>query len=162
MISEALSSPLPVPTSSAPRPANENDVPLASSGTEVITASEPAEPAEEPFEDSDATEQEAARPATRRRLDLALSWSRASIAVVSFSLTFVAGGVALLAGLLPLSLTAVDASVDLGVLMLMVPVCALVLTMLVEVARTALSGLPRVQPQRPVPALSNWHGTSRR
>ena len=40
--------------------------------------------------------------------------------------------------------------------MLMVPLCALVLTMLAEVLRAALTGLPRLRPPRAAPALSDW------
>ena len=77
-----------------------------------------------------------------------------TIAAISFSLTFVGVSVALLAGVLPRDLTALDLGVDMGVVLLMVPVCALVLATLLEVVRTAIRGLPRIRPPRPATILS--------
>jgi hypothetical protein len=77
-----------------------------------------------------------------------------TITAISFSLTFVGVSVALLTGVLPRDLAALDLGVDMGVVLLMVPVCALVLATLVEVLRTALRGLPRIRPPRPATILS--------
>lgn len=110
-----------------------------------------------------ASEPPVARRARKRlfRLERSEGWTLASIAAISFSLTFVAGGIALLTGLVPSSVASLQPPVDLGVLMLMVPVSALVLAMLAEVARAAFTGLPRIAPQRLTPALSDWRPRSR-
>ena len=83
-------------------------------------------------------------------------WNLASIVAISFSLTFVGVSVALLMGALPASIASIQPPVDLGVLMLMVPLCALVFTMLAEVLLAAIRGLPRIRAPRPTPALSAW------
>lgn len=83
-------------------------------------------------------------------------WNVATVIAISFSLTFVAVSIALLLGVLPAHIVAIQPPVDLGVLMLMVPLCALVFTMLAEVLRAAIRGLPRIRAPRPTPALSAW------
>lgn len=60
-------------------------------------------------------------------------------AAISFSLTFVAAGLAILFGLVPPVSVPGIASLDLAVLLLLVPLCALMLSILVEVVRLALS-----------------------
>jgi hypothetical protein len=77
-----------------------------------------------------------------------------TVTAISFSLTFVGVSVALLTGVLPPNLAALELGVDMGVVLLMVPVCALILATLVEVLRTMLRGLPRVRPPRPATILS--------
>lgn len=82
--------------------------------------------------------------------------SLASVFAISFSLTFVAAGMLLLAGVLPPALSTLNPPVELGVLLLLVPLCALVLAILFEVLRAAIKGLPRVPVPRAAPALSDW------
>lgn len=92
---------------------------------------------------------------TRRAADG--TWALASATSIAFSLAFFAGGLALLLGLVPMPIANWPASVDLGVLVLMVPLCALCLAIVVEVLRAAItSSLPKVQPPRLVAALSDW------
>jgi hypothetical protein len=79
-----------------------------------------------------------------------------TITAISFSLTFVGMSVALLAGMLPPSFAGLAAPVDLGVLLLVVPLCALVLAMMAEVLRAAIRGLPRTRPVRNATTLSAW------
>jgi hypothetical protein len=83
-------------------------------------------------------------------------WNLATVVAISFSLTFVGVSVALLMGVLPAPIASIQPPVDLGVLMLMVPLCALVFTMLAEVLLAAIRGLPRIRAPRPTPALSAW------
>jgi hypothetical protein len=78
-----------------------------------------------------------------------------TVAAISFSLTFVGLSLALLSGVLPHSIATLELGVDIGVVLLMVPVCALVLATLVEVLRTALRGLPRLRPPRPATILGS-------
>lgn len=77
-------------------------------------------------------------------------------AAISFSLTFVGAGIALLLGIIP-SGTIVGASqVDTGVVVLFVPLCALLLAILVEVVRSTLrDGLSAPKPRQPNP-LAAW------
>lgn len=134
----------------------------ASTVTKAVPQTVPATPEE-------TTAKTAAAPSIARswRIPLVLrrvrkagfrpsAFGMTSIAAISFSLTFVAGSVALLTGVMPPAVAGVNAPVDLGVLLLMVPLCALVLTILAEVFRAAISGLPRVAPPRLTPALSDW------
>ena len=83
-------------------------------------------------------------------------WNLATVVAISFSLTFVGVSIALLMGVLPASVASIQPPVDLGVLMLMVPLCALFFTMLAEVLLAAIRGLPRIRAPRPTPALSAW------
>lgn len=80
----------------------------------------------------------------------------ASITAIAFSLAFFAGGLALVLGLTPLPAVQFAPTIDLGVLVLMVPLCALSLAIVFEVLRAAVTGLPRVQPPRLTAALSDW------
>jgi hypothetical protein len=79
-------------------------------------------------------------------------------AVVSFSLTLLAAGIAVLSGLAPLHAASSGQRVDIGALLLVVPLVALVLAMAIEVARIALRGteLPQAPP-RALPARSPAH-----
>ena len=95
----------------------------------------------------------ASKPSARHSAASAAALS--SVIAIAFSLAFFAGGLALLFGLLPLPAANLP-SVDLAVLVLMVPLCALTLAIVVEVLRAAISGLPRVQPPRLAAALSDW------
>lgn len=80
----------------------------------------------------------------------------ASVTAISFSLTFVAVSVALLAGLLPERVTNLGASIDVGVLLLFLPLCALAFALSVEVVRAARKGpLRSSAPPRTRP-LSGW------
>lgn len=80
----------------------------------------------------------------------------ATIAVISFSLTFVGVSLALLFGILPNSVVALDMPVDMGVVLLIVPLCALVFAMMAEVLRAAVSGVPRAVSHRTATSLSEW------
>ena len=97
------------------------------------------------------------KPARRLRFGRPSNpWNLATVVAISFSLTFVGVSVALLMGVLPASVASIQPPVDLGVLMLMVPLCALFFTMLAEVLLAAIRGLPRIRAPRPTPALSAW------
>lgn len=78
-----------------------------------------------------------------------------SITAISFSLTFVGVAVALLAGLLPARLDALGKSLDTGVVLLFLPLCALVFAITAEVVRAILKG-PLRSSRRPTPPLSAW------
>jgi uncharacterized membrane protein len=79
-----------------------------------------------------------------------------SVTAISFSLTFVGVGVALLAGLLPERVSTLGENLDVGVLLLFLPLCALVFAMIAEVLRAAVKGpLRSVAPPRMRP-LSGW------
>ena|SRR6218665_1328807 len=98
----------------------------------------------------------AARPAPRVKTRYR---ALTSATVIAFSLTFVGAGVALLAGMLPANaeaMTGAAGSVDTGVVLLLVPLCALVLAILFEATRLALRGPVRIAEPRPAPALSAW------
>lgn len=102
------------------------------------------------------TAKRSAKPSrTKRSADG--TWALASATSIAFSLAFFAGGLALLLGLVPMPIANWPASVDLGVLVLMVPLCALSLAIVAEVLRAAITtSLPSVQPPRLVAALSDW------
>lgn len=71
---------------------------------------------------------------------------------ISFSLTFVGAGIALLLGFAPATLPLGAGEVDTGVVLLFVPLCALLFAILVEAARTTIresragSAAPRANP----------------
>jgi hypothetical protein len=94
-----------------------------------------------------APKKSAPRPVKRKQTPANLT----SIVAISFSLTFVATGVLLLLGLLPPTVASLDAPVDIGVLLLIVPLCALVLAIMAEVLRAAISGLPKAPGPRVAP-----------
>lgn len=66
-------------------------------------------------------------------------------AVVSFSLTLLAGSIAVLTGLVPLHVSVAE-RVDVGAVLFVVPVLALVLAVVFEVTRIALT-----RPELPMP-----------
>jgi hypothetical protein len=80
-----------------------------------------------------------------------------SITAISFSLTFVLASVALLMGFIPATTRSIvlPVDIDIGVVLLTVPLCALVLAMLLEAIRAAVKGMPRSVP-RPAITLSQW------
>lgn len=80
----------------------------------------------------------------------------ASMSAISFSLTFVAVSMAFLLGFLPTSVSVLHRSVDVGVVLLLVPLCALTFAILGEVMIAAIRGLPRVRRPIDAPALSGW------
>jgi hypothetical protein len=79
-----------------------------------------------------------------------------AVTAISFSLTFVGVSLALLAGVLPPSFASLQPPVDLGVVLLMVPLFALVLAMMAEALRAAMKGTPRPHEHRAVVALNAW------
>ena len=79
-------------------------------------------------------------PAARR----AASFTTATI--VSFSLTLLAGSIAVLSGIVPLKQLNPAARVDIGALLFVMPVVALVLAVVFEVTRIALT-----RPELPAP-----------
>jgi hypothetical protein len=83
-------------------------------------------------------------------------WNLASVTAISFSLTFVGVSIALLTGFLPPAVVPLAMPVDLGVLLLIVPLTALVLAILAEAFRGALRGVPEAPAPRTVTALSDW------
>lgn len=82
---------------------------------------------------------------------------------ISFSLTFVGAGLALLFGLIPPRTITGAGEIDTAVVLLFVPLCALLFAILVEVVRAILrEGLQPAKPRQPNP-LSAWkpgHGES--
>jgi hypothetical protein len=110
--------------------------------------------AESTAEVREARPEEPAKPrfATPRKHP---SWTPTSVTAIGFSFTFVLVSIALLVGVLPPTIAALPMPVDLGVLLLMVPLCALTLAMMLEVLRAALSGSPRRRP-RTITALNDW------
>ena len=74
--------------------------------------------------------------------------------VVSFSLTLFAGSIAILSGLVPLKLSAID-RIDIGAMLFVVPILALVLAVMVETTRIALARQPLPQPRRKQ-VVRNW------
>ena len=93
----------------------------------------------------------------------ARTWTRrhalTTATVIGFSLTFVGAGVAVLLGLLPDDVSPIASAfgpIDSGVVLLLVPLCALVFAMLVEATRLALRGPLQIAQPRPTPVLSEW------
>lgn len=80
--------------------------------------------------------------------------SLASAAIISFSLTFVGVGLAVLAGYLPAHQVVLQGHVDVEVLLLFVPLCALVFAIVAEVLRSAASGQLRSGARPPMTPLS--------
>lgn len=87
---------------------------------------------------------------TARKTNRAVLFTTATI--VSFSFTLLAAGVGVLTGILPLRMLSHVERVDIGSLLFMMPVLALVLGVCFEVARVALrSGdLPEPRQQRAI------------
>ncbi|WP_417308165.1 hypothetical protein [Devosia sp.] len=92
-------------------------------------------------------------PQVKRRRKLRIA-ALTSATAISFSLTFVLAGVALLFGLAPSPEVMFGGKVDTAVLLLFVPLCALTLAMLVEVSRTIVRGIPEVGTRA---AAREWH-----
>ncbi|HEV7275133.1 MAG TPA: hypothetical protein VGN80_02490 [Devosiaceae bacterium] len=80
----------------------------------------------------------------------------ASVTAISFSLTFVGVSLALLAGLLPERVANIGASIDVGVLLLFLPLCALAFAISVEVVRAARKGPLRYSAPPRARPLSGW------
>ena len=79
--------------------------------------------------------------------------------IISFSLTFALAGFALLLGLLPQDaghLASATWSVDTGIVLLVVPLVALVATILFQAFRLAMLGPIRMRDARPVRTLTDW------
>jgi hypothetical protein len=94
---------------------------------------------------------ESAASARRKALNM--------VTVISFSLTFVGAGVALLLGLLPADANFVASAIgpiDTGIVLLLIPLCALVLAILFEATRLAMRGPVEMAQPRTRPALSDW------
>jgi hypothetical protein len=75
--------------------------------------------------------------------------------VVSFSLTLFAGSVAVLAGLIPLRSLSLVERLDIGTMLFVAPVVALVLAIIFETTRIALSRQPLPEPRRQQ-VIRNW------
>jgi hypothetical protein len=103
---------------------------------ETAVAEAIAEPPPEPAEPvSDLAEElAAAEPAVDRRPSRQL----VTAAATSFSLTLLAGSIAVIGGYVPLQGMSTIARTDLGAMLMFAPVCALILALLFEVARLAL------------------------
>jgi hypothetical protein len=94
---------------------------------------------------ADEAEAEAVEPIGRPHQGLQF----VTAAVISFSLTLLAGAGIVLAGYVPLEQMAAAQRVDLGAVLLFAPVCALVLALLFEVAIVALKApLQAPEPRR--------------
>ena len=85
-------------------------------------------------------------PAEKRRKRRVAALGTASI--VSFSLTLLAGGIAVLTGLVPLDRLSLVERIDVGSLLFMMPVVALVLAVVFEVTRIALRAPELPEPRR--------------
>ena len=68
--------------------------------------------------------------------------------VVSFSLTLLAGSIAVMANVVPLKALSLGERVDLGALLFVAPVLALILAIVFETARIALKREPLPAPRR--------------
>jgi hypothetical protein len=68
--------------------------------------------------------------------------------VVSFSLTLFVGGIAVLSGLLPLRMLPAAERIDIGTMLFVAPIAALILAVMVEATRVALSRQPLPEPRR--------------
>lgn len=80
---------------------------------------------------------------------------------ISFSLTFVGAGIALLLGIIPPRTIVGAGEIDTAVVLLFVPLCALILAILVEVVRAILrEGLqaPKAHQSNPLSAWKPGHG----
>lgn len=96
------------------------------------------------------------QPARTRHLRRLFSNPLSVAAAISFSLTFVGAGVALLLGLVPQNLLFGAQQVDTGVVLLFVPLCALLLAIMVETVRATLNNGIAKAPAPRVNALSAW------
>ncbi len=112
--------------------------------------SEPTTPTEADVPDAAVLPAAFVPKATKKALDLT------TITTISFSLTFVGVSLLLLAGFLPPAFASLEVPVDIGVLLLIVPLCALVLAMMAEVLRAAIRGTPPRRASRNATTLSEW------
>jgi hypothetical protein len=85
-----------------------------------------------------------ASPSSRKRRINAFT----TATVVSFSLTLLAGSIAVFANLVPLETLSFGERIDLGAMLLIAPVLALVLAVIFEASRIALSRSPLPEPRR--------------
>lgn len=92
-------------------------------------------------------------PGTKTRQQRATSFTTAT--VVSFSLTLFAAGIAVLMGFVPLKALSFAERIDLGTMLFVAPIVALVLAVLVETTRIALSREPLPEPRRQQ-VVRNW------
>ena len=80
--------------------------------------------------------------------------------IISFSLTFALAGFALLMGVLPqdanLLAASNGASIDTGIVLLVVPLVALVAAILFEASRLALRGPIKIAEPKPAMTLAEW------
>ena len=76
--------------------------------------------------------------------------------VIAFSLTFVAAGIAMLAGLVPQRILLGSETIDASVVLLFVPLCALTLAILVEAVRATMTGSYRHAAQPQANPLEPW------
>jgi len=91
------------------------------------------------------------------RASLLLRHNLTVATAIAFSLTFLAGGVAVLLGFVPPRHLMGIGEIDTGVIMLFVPLSALLLAILVEVARSIVKeGLQPARPARQVNPLAAW------
>jgi hypothetical protein len=127
---------------------DDSIAPAADLETEVLASVEAA-PAPAPEAKTESVAPKFVTPKKRP------AWTPTSISAIAFSLTFVLVSFALLVGVLPPTFAALPGPVDLGVLLLMVPLCALTLAIMVEVLRAALSGSHQKR-TRTITALSDW------
>jgi hypothetical protein len=74
--------------------------------------------------------------------------SLTTVSIASFSLTLLAGGVLVLAGMIPLPQLSAAERLDVGTLLLVAPLMALALALAVEVARMALTVRDLPEPRR--------------
>ena len=75
--------------------------------------------------------------------------------VVSFSLTLFGGAIAVLSGIFPLRTLTNVQRVDIGTVLFVAPIVALVLAVMVEATRIALSRQPLPEPRRQQ-VIRNW------
>lgn len=113
-------------------------------------AVEPLPEFSDPYDDDDGDDGDEPRLAEShppRQPQPALQFATA--AIVAFSLTLLAGSIAVLSGYVPLSQMEFTQRVDLGAILLFAPVCALVLALFFEVAVIALKApLENPEPRR--------------
>jgi hypothetical protein len=75
---------------------------------------------------------------------------------ISFSLTFLAAGIALMLGIIPPRTITGAGEIDTPVVLLFVPLCALLFAIIIEVVRSIVrEGLRPVKPRQPNP-LAAW------
>ena len=75
--------------------------------------------------------------------------------VISFSLTLLAGSIAVLANLVPLRTLSLGERIDLGAMLFLAPILALVLAVVFEASRVALTREALPEPRRQQ-AVRNW------